>query len=152
MRHHGGYGFARISPDVLRAAICLGSPTFSTWIWGFATERLTRITSGPASDCCPTWTPDGRRLIPRVTPTTPGGGFNLFERSADGTGEITRLTTSPESGNRVGLTRRPRVVLVRTPFDEPNAAVSPEGRWIAYDSNESGRYEARRRAGRARVY
>ena len=37
--------------------------------------------------------------------------------------------------------REPPRPLIKTPFGEPNAEISPDGRWVAYQSNESGRFE-----------
>jgi DNA-binding winged helix-turn-helix (wHTH) protein len=65
------------------------------------------------------WSPDGRRLI--FTEFHPTTGADIWQLDL-----LTR-------------TRRP---LVRTPFDETGARYSPDGRWIAYLTNQSGRWEA----------
>jgi serine/threonine-protein kinase len=90
---------------------------------------------------------------------------NLFWQAADGTGAAERLTESSlnqqafsisPDGSRVifreGLppydlnvlrlgNKRTTEALIRTPFNEMNAEVSPDGRWLAYESNESGQQE-----------
>ena len=93
--------------------------------------------------------------------------LNLFWRPVDGAGEEERLTTSPNAqfassaapdGRSIVYTefdpvsgsdiwqlplegdRRPRE-LVRTKFSEGNADVSPDGRWLAYQANQTGRFE-----------
>jgi len=93
--------------------------------------------------------------------------MNLYIEAADGTGSATRLTESPNpqtpsattaDGTRVvfheltptrqrdlmllTLTPTPRVEpLLETRFDEGNGIVSPDGRWLAYQSNSSGQFE-----------
>jgi hypothetical protein len=67
----------------------------------------------------PTWTPDGRTIV--YTQSTAQTGLDLWLVNAEG---------AP----------RPRPFLA-TPFVESEPAVSPDGRWIAYESNETGRLE-----------
>ena len=110
----------------------------------------------------PIWTPDGRRVI-----YTRGEQVdNLFWRAADGSGVEERLTTSPnqqitgsvtpdgtliyfERDPKNGLDlwllplngpREPRRFLA-TPRNEGNPRASPDGKWVAYQSNISGRVE-----------
>jgi serine/threonine-protein kinase len=110
------------------------------------------------------WTPDGRRI---VFGSNRGGAFNLFWKAADGTGAAEQLTESPNNqvpqslspdgkqlvfreitpGVRDDLRvlllegERSSKALVATEFVELNGEVSPDGRWLAYESNESGQYE-----------
>ena len=116
----------------------------------------------------PTWTPDGRRVTFR---SDRAGATNLFWKPADGSGAAERLTTSentqsPSSWSPDGQVlafyerpiggaftpnrdiwvlpiegeQKPRPFL-QTPFEEAGAVFSPEGRWLAYMSTESGRQE-----------
>ncbi len=111
------------------------------------------------------WTPDSARLI--FSSIRGGGGANLYLQAADGTGTVTRLTDSPNTQHPTGftsdgtqvvlnestptqqgdirlltLTPTPQVTpLVETRFDERGGVVSPNGRWLAYESNRSGAYE-----------
>ena len=93
---------------------------------------------------------------------------NLFAQAADGTGAVTRLTESPNAqfptsvspdGTRLVFTEIATATaagdvlqlrldgthavtpLVQTPFSERNGEVSPDGRWLAYEANDSGRFE-----------
>ena len=64
------------------------------WLWDLERPTLTRVTSDHGLDNYPVWTPDGRKLI---FTSERGGGRNLFEQAADGTGAVTRLTKSPHA-------------------------------------------------------
>ena len=97
-----------------------------------------------------------------------GGVLNLYWQTADGTGTAERLTESGNAqnatsvsadGTRVvfneltqtrrrdlmllalGETRRRVQALLQTPFDERNGTISPDQRWLAYESDSSGRFE-----------
>ena len=160
------YVSARLSPDGKRVALQILDQSTEVWTWDFARGKLTRLTFGPSGNYGPLWTPDGRHIIfgsPRDAPNR----SNLYRRSADGMGIDERLTTSAHQqrtnamspdGKRLVLEEQmgmagydfmllslegtPRVEpLLQTPFDERNAAISPDGRWMAYESNETGRLQ-----------
>lgn len=111
------------------------------------------------------WSPDGRQLAYASGP----GVSNIFRVFADRPGSVERLTTSeqmqtpaswspdgrtlayveidPLSGKDIwlltlqdGSPAKPRSFL-RTPFNELSPMISPDGKWLAYHSNESGRFE-----------
>jgi serine/threonine-protein kinase len=152
-----------LSPDGRSAAVSIQGATQTLWIYDFARSTMTTLPSAGSSQA-PVWTRDGRRVIYRGTRN---GYRNLYWRSADGAGEEERLTNtntlqtpasishdatllfvevSPETGADVwtlGLPPRTRAsqVLINTRFSEGSAVLSPDGRWVAYDSNESGRPE-----------
>ena len=156
------YISARISPDGTRVAMSMRDQQDDIWIWDFARETLMRLTTDPSNDIAPIWTRDGRRIVfssLRVTPSP------LFVQAADGTGGTERLTEGAEShipntfspdggrlifradtGTATGQDLRMLVLdgerritpLIQTPFDERNAEISPDGKWIAFQSNESG--------------
>lgn len=162
MRHPTAYTSARISPDGTRVAPDARDQQSDIWIWNFARETLTRLTTDPSVDFAPIWTRDGRRIVfssSRVSPNT------LFVQAADGTGGTERLTEGTEthvpnafspdgrrlifrvdSGTATGqdlrmlvLDGEPRIMpLIQSPFNERNAEISPDGKWIAFQSNESG--------------
>ena len=161
------YIYPRISPDGTRAALWANDQQNDIWTWDFAREALTRLTFDPGIDNHPVWTPDGRRLL---FSSAQAGPREIFWQSADGTGSAERLTTNGEAKNRLPYDISPdgtRVVLredapnptthdlmvlsldgehrvqplIQTTFDEANADLSPDGRWLAYESNESGLYE-----------
>jgi len=152
-----------VSPDGRFAAVSIQGPTQTLWIYDFERSTLTTLPSNGSSQS-PHWTPDGRRLVYRGTRA---GYRNLYWRSADGAGDEERLTTgdtmqtpSPVSredevytniGVETGpdlwllnLRQQPRVPqpIVKTLSNESSPALSPDGRWLAYLSNESGRFEA----------
>ena len=103
----------------------------------------------------------------RDAPPSRPNASNLYRRAADGSGDDERLTTSERQQRTNGITpdgkylvleeqtdarsydfmllplqSEPRVEpLLQTPFDERNAAISPDGNWLAYESNESGQFQ-----------
>jgi len=157
-----GYQSARLSPDGKRVALHIRGQG-GVWIWDFARGSLMPLTLG-AIGTFSLWAPDGRHVIFEMVQDNAPGVTNLYRRAVDGTGTDERLTTSahsqrpnaisPDSTRLVleelmsssnynlmllSLAGTPRVEpLLQTPFDERNAAISPDGRWMAYDSTESG--------------
>ncbi len=152
-----------VSPDGRSVAVSIQGPTQTIWIYDIARSTLTTLPSMGSSQA-PVWTPDGRRLVYRGTRA---GYRNVFWRAADGAGEEERLTTgetmqTPTSLSSDGMLlffvdtaadtgadmlmmrldggRQPQVVL-RTRSSEAAPLLSPDGRWLAYSSNESGRGE-----------
>jgi eukaryotic-like serine/threonine-protein kinase len=159
------YMYPRLSPDGTRIAVFAGDQQLDLWMWDLARVTLTRLTFNPGLDVAPVWTPDGRRLV--FASDRRGGQFNLFVQSADGTGQATRVAESASQQNATGISRDgtqvvfdelsttrqhdlrlltltpvPHVqALIETPFDERGGVISPDGRWLAYESNTSGRLE-----------
>jgi serine/threonine-protein kinase len=158
------YAYPRISPDGSRAAVWANDQDNDIWLWDFARNTLTRMTFDPGLDLWPVWARDARRLI---FASERSGTRNVYWQVADGTGDIERLTDSPnvqypssvtpdgrrlffaQTGDRtaedimqVDLDGTNRVLpVVQTPFTERNASVSPDGRWLVYEANDSGRFE-----------
>jgi Tol biopolymer transport system component len=157
------YAVARLSPDGSKIALDVRDQAADIWIWDLSRQTLTPLNRDPAADMSPLWTPDGRRVI--WTSTRGGGNPNLFWQAADGTGVAERLTTnamnqfptslSPDGRDalvfgagaagamdifRVPLQQSDRVAqpLISSSAVEVGAEVSPDGRWVAYQSNESG--------------
>jgi eukaryotic-like serine/threonine-protein kinase len=159
------YTYPKLSADGTRLALDVRDQDNDIWVWDFARETLSRFTFDVAQDQYPVWMPDGRRLV--FGSRRAGGTANLFWQAADGTGAAEQLTKSPinqspyttsPDGTRVvfradepktGLDlvlltlnkERQIQPLVQTSFNELNAEISPDGRWFAYESNESGQYE-----------
>jgi serine/threonine-protein kinase len=163
----------RFSPDGRRLAMEIVDGQDDIWVSEWARGALTRLTSDPASDRKPVWTPDGRRIAfasTRANASAP----NLYWQMADGTGEAQRLTVSnklqipgswhpggkvlafeeltPQTGYDVmllsiagddltGWKPGPAAVFLNSAFAEREPAFSPDGRWLAYSSNETGRQE-----------
>jgi DNA-binding winged helix-turn-helix (wHTH) protein len=150
------------SADGLRiAGVKAGDEPGELW-WG-AVDRgtLARLTfEGEHRE--PRWTPDGRAL---AFASRAGGAFNLFTRAVDDSAAPRRLTESAHhqvpgsissdgtlvftdfdasSGAdiwAVALGGGPARPILQTPFDEMAPALSPDGTWLAYQSNESNRWE-----------
>jgi serine/threonine-protein kinase len=85
------------APDGRRLALDIFDRNQSdVWVYDWARDTLSRLTSDPADDAKPVWTPDGRRIVfgsTRADKST----FNLYWQRADGTGEVERLTDSKNS-------------------------------------------------------
>jgi serine/threonine-protein kinase len=131
--------------------------TIGIWLYDFSRAVLTPFTSAGSSQS-PVWSPDGKRIAYRGTRT---GFRNLFWKSTDGSGDEERLSPStnvqtPASWSPDGkslaylenvdlwilpVADRKGRSFVSTPFTEFNARFSPDGQWIAYSSNESGRLQ-----------
>jgi serine/threonine protein kinase len=126
-----------------------------------------KFTTSPAPDICPVWVPGGGSIV-FSTPGSPGSHFGLYVKpvNTDGAatpllgtqlpraiamdysqdGEYVLYRTSggnnqwdiwavPMKGNRTPFP------LLQSPADERTAQFSPDGRWIAYESNETGPFE-----------
>ena len=158
----GPYRHPRVSPDGIHMAVDLADEQSDIWIWDLVREMpLRRLTFDSASDFLPHWMPNGERILFTSDRT---GRPSVFARLADGAGDAVRLTEGPfgflnavtPDGARI-LVRTGEngadlhafpvdgkdapEVLLNTGFDEQNATLSPDGRWMAYQSNESGRDE-----------
>jgi Tol biopolymer transport system component len=159
------YQHPRLSPDGTRVALSSIDQENDLWIWDLGRATLTRLTLDPGQDSFPVWTPDGRRIV--FSSARGGGGINLWWQAADGTGAAERLTTSNNPQLVTGITPDGTAVvffeatptmgfdllqlaldgtrrvtpLLQTKFDERNGIVSPDGRWLAYESNSSGPIE-----------
>lgn len=165
------YEWVRLSPDGSRLALAAASPgtddSGDVWIYDLARRTLSRLTLDPALDTRPLWTPDAQRLV--FTSRRDGvGRMNLFWKAADGTSAAEQLTKEPNpdrtaysftadgktlafvertpgTGLDVHLLRldgpRRSEPLLQAVFNEGSPAISPDDRWIAYRSNETGRYE-----------
>jgi len=159
--------YPRYSPDGRRLAVSLftGART-DVWIYTPASASLDRLTTAGSDNERPEWSPDGRWVLYR---SNRSGQQAIWRQLADGSGAAEQVSPrsalpahegslSPDGRTllyRVDGTRRARDVytvaldgLDRTPrpflateFDEFAPRFSPDGRWVAYVSNESGRDE-----------
>ena len=123
-------------------------------------SRLLHFHVSADSNCCPLWSPDGERIL--FASTRAAGPANLYQKNADGTGEVERLTESPR--NQIPFTwspdgetvlfyggggvqmltmdvERTTSSLFQAPGTTLQGALSPDGRWLAYQSNENGRFD-----------
>jgi Tol biopolymer transport system component len=154
----------RISPDGRRVAVVVGDPG-DIWIYDVVRHTRTRMTFAGGSDNAPTWSPDGTRL---AFSSQRSGNGDLYARAAAGTGSDELLASSkafkvanswsPDGrflvfaasagapGSKadlwlLSLSNRRASPLLRTGSDEMAGAFSPDGHWLAYASDESGRFE-----------
>jgi Tol biopolymer transport system component len=160
---HIAAGAFSISPDGTRIAVGRDDTTpNSVWINDLSRKTATPLTFDHYS-CCPVWSPDGKQIAfaaaregpPTLYLTTVGSKGPDQTLTPNQSGDP--LAFSPDGRylvygvqdfkNRqdiwvIPLTgdRTPRA-FISTPFDEWEARVSPDGRWLAYQSNESGRPE-----------
>lgn len=158
----GLYNNPRLSPDGSRLAVFMPDGGGDVWIYDLERATNTRFTFDSASDDVPLWSPDGSRIA--FVSDRDGGIFNLYEKNAGGAGDDRLLLKTPNhktlndwsADGRYLLyqesdpqtqsdlwalpllgDRKPFRVL-NTPFRENSAAFSPDGRWFAYHSDESG--------------
>jgi len=163
-----GYMDLSLSPDRQKVAVSIfdqsaGPPEI--WIYEVSRGVRSRFTFDPASDRWPIWSPDSTRV---AFSSNRRGQFNLYVKSYAGSGieellletDRDKVPTDWSSDGRYLLfeargdpktqsdvwalplsgDRKPIPVL-QTPFREVEAVFSPDGRWIAYNSDESGRSE-----------
>jgi len=160
------YTAPRLSPDGARVALAIGDQENDIWVLDLARETLTRVTTDPGLDASPVWTHDSSRII--FSSQAGGAAFgSIFWQAANGTGAAEPLTdnlkhqqpsaVSPDGTRLVFSEGAPTTgidvmmltlgkdrsgqPLVRTPFVERNGEISPDGRWLAYESNESGQFQ-----------
>ena len=153
----GRYAYPRISPDGTRVALDIPGANRDIWIWNLQRPSLTKLTDGPTEDLLPVWSRDGRRVFFASDRT---GNFDVYSQAADGAtaarvefaGPGSQMTTSfTPDGTRLlivenfkdvsilNLARPDRLEpLLHGDFDQRLGDVSPDGNWIAYESNESG--------------
>ena len=157
-----GYVYPRLSPNGAQIALSIADRDFDIWVWDLGRTTLNRATFDPGVDNYPVWTFDGARMI---FTSERAGVRNLFWQTADGTG-LVRLSERPNRQNATGVSPDGRVIftevsptthedvmamtldgtqrvtpLVQSPFIERNGVVSPDGRWLAYEANDSGRFD-----------
>jgi Tol biopolymer transport system component len=153
------------SPDRKNVAITRPDDN-GIWIYEVARGLATRLTTGATADRDPVWSPDGKSV---VYYSNAKGKWDLYRKAADGTGneellyadEAVKVPSSWSPDGRfllywrsnpkarsdiwalplsAGAPSKPYPWLA-TPFSEISGKFSPDGRWVAYGSNESGRME-----------
>ncbi len=140
------------------------------WLFDLARGISSRLTFDPQWDFGPQWSSDGTRIL-FSSNRSGSGAVNLYEKLASGAGDDQLLLESGSakfvlswsrngqfalyenydysiSRMKVGLwfvplsgDRQPKPYLQSNSFDQIEGQFSPDGRWVAYASNESGRYE-----------
>ncbi len=152
-----------LSPDGNRLALTIEGSLWNVWTFDIASKTLARLTFQD-DNRDPFWTADGKNV---VYTSLRNGRWGIYEKAADGSGQERLLSRSsvwsvassfspdgrtmaffqedPATGPDIFLLPldplgKPRVFL-RTPAAEWFPQFSPDSRWIAYESNESGRTE-----------
>src|SRR5262245_25395480 len=164
-----GNGQPWLSPDEKRFIADLIDPQFRTaelWLYGVSGGAAARFTFDPAGDFSPVWEPNGSRI---VWASNRDGVSNLYWKAASGAGEETLLWKSdypkfPTDWSRdgrfiiyrqtdpktkldvwvlpvTGSGQKEPFPIVHTDVNETAGALSPDGRWLAYASDETGHFE-----------
>jgi Tol biopolymer transport system component len=163
----GGYTDVRVSPDGRRVAAAMRDPAhgqnLDVWVLDVSRGTGSRITAGPVDEFDPAWFPDGERL---VYVSSQLGPFDLFERPASGgpekilmrSGQDKVLPTLSSDGRHLlmsvsdhGTYSRALASLPQqgeplrlngnSRFSDDHPEISPDGRWTAFESIESGQRE-----------
>ena len=156
---------ASLSPDTRRVALeRTVNGNIDVWFMETARGVLSRFTSDPQRQRWPQWSPDGSRVVFAQNTT---GTYDLYVRSVNDGAPGQLLLKTPDSKAAtdwsadgrfllyksqtaktgmdlwaLALTEPPQQIAVaQTEFDEGNGQFSPDVNWIAYESNESGRFE-----------
>jgi eukaryotic-like serine/threonine-protein kinase len=159
------YLYPRISPDGRRVAIDVrdAGTNRDIWIWDQQRATLALFTKDPAGNPLLAWSRDGTQL---AFGSERSGVSNVFRQAADGSGEPELMMASdalqmpvsyaPDGRLLVSVGvagqqrdiylmnlegKRTAVPLIHGKANELNGEVSPDGRWVAYDSDESGQFE-----------
>ena len=156
-----------LSPDGTELAIARAGESLDLWLHHLVRGTVRRLTSDPAADGVPVWSPDRSRL---AFASWRDGGSNLYVKEAHGSAPERRLlasnankyptdwshdgrylmyeTLSTETGWDLWFIRTDTAfngaapeAYLQTEWNEHEGRFSPEGRWVAYTSNESGRAE-----------
>jgi Tol biopolymer transport system component len=154
-----------LSPDSRRVALSrVVNGNEDVWLLDIGRGALSRFTFDPADDEFSIWSPDGSRI---VFDSNRNGTLDLYQKPVSGAAseEVLLADThsklpqdwspdgrfllyriiDPKTSNDLWVLsldgdRKPFPV-IQTKFDERNGQFSPDGKWIAYQSNESGRFE-----------
>jgi hypothetical protein len=156
------YFVVALSPDQKRLAYDVASGSSDIWLRDLVRDVSTRFTFNPGADFNPIWSPDGSRIaftsdrsgeqmiyVKAASAARPesmlldAGQFKASDWSRDGR-FLAAIRLSPETRMDIWIVPmdggKPYPFL-QEPFGEFNPRFSPDGRWLAYNSNESGRRE-----------
>jgi Tol biopolymer transport system component len=154
------YAMVRLSRDGRRLAATIGRDAEDVWVYDLERNLQSRFTFDPANDTSPVFSPDGKTIVFNAARASLG---DIYSKDIQGTGEEKPLFTaetatfvqdwSPD-GTRIVFTNVSRKTgndlwvysvesrkaepWLENPQDEVGARIAPNGRWIAYTSDESG--------------
>jgi Tol biopolymer transport system component len=165
----GNYGALRLSPDGQRVAVAENevlSGGATIWIYDLRSNVRTRFTFSDFLNTNPTWSPDSSQV---AFTSTRNGGFSVYVKPVTGAAEEKLLHATPEDerpeswsadGRFLVINSRPRsrqmnvevailplagdrktFSFLNAPYASSSGQLSPDGRWLAYVSTESGRPE-----------
>ena len=156
------YGQPRLSSDGTRVAVYQADGDRDIWVFGLNPPRLIdRLTRGPERDSMAVWSPDGTRIF------FSSGENKVCSIAADRAGDVVTLFSVPRGrrikpqaitpdGNQLLVavqdapngqidlatlplgSNRQLSPLLAEPYDERDGRLSPDGKWLAYQSDESG--------------
>jgi Tol biopolymer transport system component len=150
---------------VERAEVGTGRANRDVWLREFARGVMTRLTFDPARDGTPVWSPDGKQVA--FSSDRENGIPQIYRKDASGAGQEERLSEGSNSKIVLDWSKdgkyllyreenpvtnrdlmalplqgdRKPIPVVNTQFQESTGAISPDGHWVAYASNDSGRYQ-----------
>jgi dipeptidyl aminopeptidase/acylaminoacyl peptidase len=160
------YNAIRISPDGQRAAVAVADSrggAHDLWIFELNSDITTRFTYDPSSEFTPVWSPDGKQIVFSADRSAPpflqikalddrGAGEGLLEPRGvqvpdDWSSEKNLLLYEQTLGQNnsdiwlLSMADRKTRPFLSTPFNETDARFSPNGNWVAYVSDDSGKPE-----------
>jgi serine/threonine protein kinase len=162
------YRHPKISPDGTQVALTIATEgNTDIWIWGLARETMTRLTFDDGLDLQSIWTIDGKRIVYYSNPAGKSQA-GVYWKAADGTGKTELLASAQDrmlmpwsfskDGKTLAMTEiasgmnldigllsmegnHARKLLLQEKYGEMQPKISPDGRWMAYASYESGHSE-----------
>ncbi|MBK5294888.1 MAG: serine/threonine-protein kinase [Acidobacteriia bacterium] len=166
----GDLQYPSLSPDgsvIAARGLEKGIRESDIWLHRTASAAKTRLSTNEGHDSRPIWTPDGKQIAYALS--GPDGGYDIVLQNVSGTEPPVPITTTklvevpnhwspdgqylmyhvlhPKNGPDLWLLKRKSgggfesAPFLQTPFSESEAQFSPDGRFVAYESDESGRFE-----------
>ena len=150
------YTNPRIAPNGNDIAFSIRDGGDDIWIWNTRSKRLRQLTSDAAANYAPAWFPDSKRI---VFASVVDGTLRIFSQAADGSGSPEPVAPSASGAEfPIEVLRDGRIMygdaadigvlspngrhwLIRSPAREANADVSPDQRFITYQSDRTGQFE-----------